>query len=91
VGADVVPALRGQGYAQEMYEYFFHYLFDQCGLHRLALVTLETNAPAIALYRKLGFVEEGRERQSLFRDGRFQDLIAMGLLANEWRQKATTR
>lgn len=29
VGADVVPALRGQGYAQEMFGYFFHYLFDQ--------------------------------------------------------------
>lgn len=91
VGADVAPALRGQGYAKEMFGYFFRYLFDQCGLHRVALVTLETNAPAIALYRKLGFVEEGRERQSIFRDGRFQDLIAMGLLADEWRAASRTR
>ena len=88
VGADVMPELRGQGYAAEMFHYFFHYLFDECGLHRLALVTLETNAPAIALYRKLGFVEEGRERQAIFRDGRFQDLIAMGLLADEWRARS---
>jgi RimJ/RimL family protein N-acetyltransferase len=91
VGADVAPALRGQGYAQEMFGYFFHYLFDQCGLHRLALVTLETNAPAIAVYRKLGFLEEGRERQSLYRNGRFLDLIAMGLLADEWRQNSATQ
>ena len=85
IGADVVPNLRGLGYATEMFGYFFCYLFDQCGLHRLGLVTLETNAPAVALYRKLGFAEEGRERQSIFRDGRFQDLIPMGLLADEWR------
>jgi RimJ/RimL family protein N-acetyltransferase len=85
VGADVTPALRGQGHAGEMFEYFLAYLFDQYGLHRVSLVTLATNSPALSLYRKLGFVEEGRERQAIFRNGRFQDLIAMGLLADEWR------
>ncbi|WP_227818026.1 GNAT family N-acetyltransferase [Nitrogeniibacter aestuarii] len=88
VGADVAPAARGQGYASEMYGYFFEYLFNQCGLNRLALVTLESNEPALRLYEKLGFVEEGREREAIFRDGRFQDLVSMGLLASEWRQKA---
>jgi RimJ/RimL family protein N-acetyltransferase len=86
VGADVAPAQRRQGYAAEMFDYMLHYLFDQCGLHRVGLVTLETNTRAFALYRKLGFVEEGRERQAIFRGGQFHDLIAMGLLAAEWRQ-----
>lgn len=85
IGADVVAELRGQGYATEMFRYFLGYLFDQCGFHRLALVTLETNTPAISLYRKLGFIEEGRERQAIFRDGKFRDLIGMGLLADDWR------
>ncbi len=85
VGADIVEGLRGQGYATEIYRYFFKYFFDQCGFQRLALVTMETNAPAINLYKKLGFVEEGRERQAIFRDGRFQDLVCMGILAEEWR------
>ena len=85
VGADVVPACRQQGYAFEMFDYILRYLFDQCGLHRVVLVTLETNGPALALYRKLGFVEEGRERQAIFRSGKYCDLISMGLLAEEWR------
>jgi RimJ/RimL family protein N-acetyltransferase len=85
VGADIVPALRRQGYASEMFDYVLRYLFDQCGLHRVALSTLESNTRALPLYGKLGFVEEGRERQAIFRDGRFQDLILMGLLAEEWR------
>lgn len=84
VGADVVPKFRRQGYAKEMFEYFFAYLFQQWGLHRLGLVTLKTNETAIALYKKLGFVEEGREREAIFRDGEFRDLIAMSLLAREW-------
>ena len=87
VGADVVPNFRGKGYASEMFEYFCNYLFNQCGLHRLGLVTMETNVPAIKLYLKLGFIEEGRERQAIYRDGKFVDLISMGMLENEWRSR----
>jgi len=87
VGADVVSALRKQGFATEMFQYVLTYLFDQCGLHRVALATMETNLAALKLYHRLGFVEEGRERQAIFRGGRFQDLIIMGLLADEWRSR----
>lgn len=85
IGADIVEGLRGQGYATEIFRYFFEYFFEQCGFQRLALVTLESNAPAIKLYKKLGFVEEGRERQAIFREGKFQDLVCMGILSEEWR------
>lgn len=87
VGADVVFELRNQGYATEMFRYFFKYLFDQCGLHRLSLVTIETNQPAIALYKKIGFIEEGREREAIFREGGYHDLICMSILADEWRSR----
>jgi len=51
------------------------------GLHKIALEVFPHNAAAIALYRKFGFVEEGRlvkhyRRQS----GELWDAIAMGLL-----------
>lgn len=85
VGCDVAPGQRRRGYAEEIFGYVLDYLFRQLGLHRVGLVTLADNAPAIALYRKLGFAEEGRERQAIFRDGGFKDLVAMGLLAREWR------
>lgn len=70
-----------------MFDYMLSYLFDDCGLHRVGLVTLESNARALALYRKIGFIEEGRERQAIFRGGQYHDLIAMGLLAPEWRKR----
>jgi len=82
----VVAAQRRNGYASEMFDYMLRNLIDQCGLHRVGLVTLASNTPSLALYRKLGFVEEGRERQAIFRDGQYHDLIAMGLLAAEWRK-----
>lgn len=50
------------------------------GLERLNLGALSTNAAAIALYRKVGFVEEGRRRGAVKIDGdSLADEILMGL------------
>jgi RimJ/RimL family protein N-acetyltransferase len=83
VGADIVDKYRRQGIATEMFNYFISYLFEQCGFNRLALTTLEINHPARDLYKKLGFKEEGMEREAIYRNGRYQNLISMGMLAKD--------
>jgi RimJ/RimL family protein N-acetyltransferase len=51
------------------------------GLHKLALSVFPHNDAAIALYRKFGFVEEGRLVRHVRRaNGQLWDLIEMGLL-----------
>jgi L-amino acid N-acyltransferase YncA len=51
------------------------------GLHKLCLEVFPANAPAIALYRKYGFVEEGlRPKQYRRANGELWDSLAMGLL-----------
>jgi putative acetyltransferase len=51
------------------------------GLHKLALRVFPHNGAAIALYRKFGFVEEGRLTKHIRRaNGELWDLIEMGLL-----------
>jgi RimJ/RimL family protein N-acetyltransferase len=51
------------------------------GLHKLTLSVFPHNEAAIALYRKFGFVEEGRLIKHIRRDnGELWDLIEMGLL-----------
>jgi len=89
VGCDIVPSCQGQGYATEFFGYVLDYLFNSCRLHRVELVTLHNNVRALNLYKKLGFVNEGARREALFRDGAFQTLVAMGLLADEWRVNRT--
>jgi RimJ/RimL family protein N-acetyltransferase len=50
------------------------------GLHKLSLEVFAHNAGAIALYRKCGFVEEGRRpRQYRRASGELWDSIVMGL------------
>jgi RimJ/RimL family protein N-acetyltransferase len=51
------------------------------GLHKLALSVFPHNDAAIALYKKFGFVEEGRLACHVRRaDGERWDLLEMGLL-----------
>jgi len=83
VGLDIVAEQRGRGHAKAAFRVMMTYLFDQLGLHRLSLVTLETNLVAINLYRSLGFQEEGRLREAIWRNGTFVDLLQFGLLRGE--------
>jgi ribosomal protein S18 acetylase RimI-like enzyme len=51
------------------------------GLHKLSLSVFPHNAAAIALYRKFGFVEEGRRVKHYRRaSGELWDALDMGLL-----------
>jgi ribosomal protein S18 acetylase RimI-like enzyme len=51
------------------------------GLHKLSLAVFPHNEAAIALYRRFGFVEEGRRVEHFRRaSGELWDAIEMGLL-----------
>lgn len=48
------------------------------------LEVLEYNQTAQNLYRKIGFVEEGRKRKAVFKNGVYVDEMIMGLLRGEY-------
>lgn len=53
------------------------------GAHRLDLTVDDTNAPALALYRKHGYVEEGRIREAAHDQGRWCSYIALAKLLGD--------
>ena len=55
------------------------------GLHRVELGVYAYNTRAHAIYRSLGFTEEGRRREVVLHDGVFHDEIIMSMLEPEWR------
>ncbi len=74
----------GQGLGTEALRLVIDHAFDGLGLHRLSLRVLVDNDRAIRCYARLGFVEEGRERQAARVPDGWRDDLIMGLLADEW-------
>lgn len=81
------PDYVGKGYGPDAIEVLLRWAFHIQNWRRIWLETLATNERAIRAYRALGFVEEGRLREHSFSDGRYVDLVQMGLLRNEWEAR----
>jgi RimJ/RimL family protein N-acetyltransferase len=76
----------GEGYGTEALRLLMRYGFAEMGLHRIELAVYAYNTRALAVYRSLGFTQEGRRRESVLHDGVFHDDITMSILEHEWRQ-----
>ena len=50
------------------------------GLERIDLEVFKSNRSAISLYKKIGFEIEGEKRNARKLDGKYDDLVIMGLL-----------
>ncbi|SDZ08654.1 Protein N-acetyltransferase, RimJ/RimL family [Amycolatopsis xylanica] len=74
---------RGGGYGTDAVRVLCRYGFDQMRLHGVHLLVAASNAGARHVYSKVGFVEEGRQRQRFHQDGEWHDSIMMSLLAGE--------
>ncbi len=84
IGIALHPSARGRGYGTDALRVTVRFGFQRRNLHRIYLSALASNLAAIAAYRKVGFVEEGRLRQSAWVDGGFQDELRMAVLRPEW-------
>ncbi|KAE9404065.1 acyl-CoA N-acyltransferase [Gymnopus androsaceus JB14] len=84
VSIALLPAFWGQGYATEALRFIVDYSFRELALHRVNLQVLGHNAAAIKLYKKVGFVEEGVQRKAGWSDGKWQDVIWMAMLDEDW-------
>ena len=83
------PGQRGRGFGGEAISLVLAHAFGDepagLGLHRVSLDVLSINPRARMLYESLGFVVEGRLRES-HRDGDFWcDSILMAMLEDDYR------
>jgi RimJ/RimL family protein N-acetyltransferase len=80
LGMFVAREWRGRGVGSALVEAAIEWSRER-GLHKVSLGVFPHNEAAIALYRKFGFVEEGRLVKHVRRkSGELWDLIEMGLL-----------
>jgi putative acetyltransferase len=80
LGIAIAPEWQGRGVGRRMMERLLAWADNWGGVLRIELNVHEDNAPAIALYRSLGFAEEGRHRGYALKNGRYVDAFTMARL-----------
>jgi RimJ/RimL family protein N-acetyltransferase len=76
----------GQGLGTDAVQTVLDACFGGWNLHRVWLRSETWNVRAHRLYERCGFRQEGVLRQAAFLDGRYEDVVLFGLLAEEWAQ-----
>jgi RimJ/RimL family protein N-acetyltransferase len=75
-----------KGYGTEAASLIIRYGFEQLNLHRISSSAFSFNARSIKMHLKLGFKEEGRQREVVFKNGAYHDEVIFGLLRDEWQK-----
>ncbi|HEY0321114.1 MAG TPA: GNAT family protein [Pyrinomonadaceae bacterium] len=74
----------GRGLVTRAVTAMLDYAFGTLRLHRIALLAEVGNEKSIAVARRLGFTEEGIRRAASVNQGKYVDMVAFSLLAEEW-------
>lgn len=78
-GVSVLKEYWGQGVGTNLVEYLIKWSKETGIIRKINLRVRTDNFPAIQVYKKLGFHEEGIITREFMIDGKFFDLISMGL------------
>jgi UDP-4-amino-4,6-dideoxy-N-acetyl-beta-L-altrosamine N-acetyltransferase len=78
------PAARGQGLGARIEYLVLRYVFETLGFNKLWCEVLVDNEAVWKLHQSFGFVREALFREHVFKGGRFQDVVGLGMLKREW-------
>ena len=78
LGMGVHPDFRGQGIGQKLMESALAQA-RTLGLEKIELQVFTANVPAMKLYKKLGFIEEGLRKRSRCVNGVYDDIMLLAL------------
>ena len=78
---------RRHGYGSEALNLLLRFAFNDLNLHRLSAWPGSDNLAFIHMAEKAGFTEEARRREAVFHDGKYWDVLLLGLLRPDWEEK----
>ena len=76
----------GKGYGTETGHLLLQYAFNELGFHRVAVGAVAFNTRALRFWTKLGFQQEGVQRDGYYCDNQYSDFVLMSILENEYRR-----
>ena len=84
IGYTIAPEHWGRGHATQAAAAFCGWCFESLGLRKLTAHHMAHNGASARVLEKIGFRKEGVLRAQAFKWGVAHDLIATGLLREEW-------
>jgi RimJ/RimL family protein N-acetyltransferase len=81
-------AARGKGFTKRALTLLHGWGFDALRLHRIYAEVYDFNEPGHAVVRSLGYTQCGRQRDTVWRGGRFASSLFYDLLEHEWRARS---
>jgi RimJ/RimL family protein N-acetyltransferase len=76
-----------KGYGAEAMTLLLRHCFETLNLNRAFLRVYEDNIRAVRSYEKAGFILEGRQRQAVYKNGKYEDVLFMSVLRSEWDKR----
>lgn len=75
---------RGKGYGEEIIRIVLKFAFERLNLHKVWLTVDDDNEAGKKCYKKVGFREDGRLRDEIFKNGIYVDRLIMSILQSEF-------
>jgi len=79
---------QNRGFGRDAIKLLTKYAFRLLNMNRVWVRVPATNARALRCFTACGFLEEGRLRQHLWRDGSYDDAVYLAVLRDEWNGTA---
>ncbi len=87
LGYWVEEKMWGQGIIPEAATALLKYAFTELKLHRVWGKVFEENPASQKVMKKLGFKEEGKQRETFFKNNKWHSEFLFGILAKEFNPK----
>ena len=89
IGYWLAKDFNGKGIVTKSCWTLMKYAFEKFQLNRVVIKCVPTNERSRKIPEKLGFINEGIERQGGFHHGKFVDFVVYSMLATDWRKDKT--
>ena len=88
IGFDLARAHWRKGIMREALTGIINFGFRNMALNRIEADASIYNDASVMLLRKLGFQQEGHQREQYCEDGNYHDLLLFALLSREWEVRS---
>jgi RimJ/RimL family protein N-acetyltransferase len=80
----LAPEFWGEGYGTAASRLLTTYAFEERRMHRMVAQAIDANVGSCRIWEKLGFRQEGRQKEATYHQGRYMDLLLYAVLEDEW-------